>query len=71
MDEYRIGLTIEPTDNYKKALKDMLQMKASFGKLCNAEKDQLVREAFAAEIAKLTPEQGQLLMVLMNMIQVR
>ena len=71
MDDYRLGLTIEPTDNYKKALKDMLQMKASFGKLSNAEKDQLVREAFTIEIANMTPEQSQFLMMLMNMIQAR
>lgn len=71
MNEYRVGLTIEPTDNYEKALKDMLQMKESFGKLNNAERDKLVREAFAFEISNLTPEQLGFLMALMNMIQVR
>lgn len=71
MDEYRIELVVEPTDDYKKALKDMLQMKESFSKLNNCEKDRLVREVFALEISRLTPEQGRFLIVLMNMIQTR
>ena len=71
MDEYRVGLTIEPTDDYEKALKDMLRMKESFGKLENAEKDKLVREAFAFEISNLTPEQVGFFVTLMNMILAR
>ena len=66
MDEFRIGLTIEPTDDYKKALRDMLQMKESFSKLSNCEKDRLVREALALEISRLTPEQLVLMDSLMQ-----
>ena len=66
MDEYRIGLVVEPTDDYKKALKDMLQMKESFSKLNNCEKDRLVREVFALEISQLTPEQVMLIDSLMK-----
>ena len=71
MDEYKVGLTIEPTDNYKKALKDMFQMKESFGKLNNAERDKLVKETFALEISNLSQEQVGFLMALMSMINAR
>lgn len=48
MDNYKLTVGIEPTNEYKKAKQDLLQALSSYDKLTSQEKECLMQEFFGA-----------------------
>ncbi len=48
MDDIKLTLNLEPTDEYQKAKTDLLQALYSFSKLSDMQKEQLAKEVFGA-----------------------
>ena len=48
MDNIKVTLNLEPTEEYQKAKTDLLQACHSFSKLNNMQKEQLAKEVFGA-----------------------
>lgn len=48
MDNYKLTLGIEPTDEYKKAKLDFLQAMESISKLTDSQKQKLLEELYGA-----------------------
>lgn len=46
MDDIKLTLNLEPTDEYQKAKTDLLQALYSFSKLSDMQKEQLAKEVF-------------------------
>lgn len=53
MEEYKITLGIEPTDEYIKAKNDIIEAMSSIQKLTPQEQQALAQEIFGAESVKL------------------
>lgn len=49
MDEYKVDVSIEPTDSYNKARQDLFKAMQSIQKLSHQQKKRLAEELFGAE----------------------
>ncbi len=71
MDEYKLTIGVEPTNDYQKAMLDLMKAKESISVLNPQEKAQLLRTAFAAEISNLSPDQREFLYAVMNIMGIQ
>ena len=71
MDEYKLTIGVEPTNDYQKAMLDLMKAKESISVLNPQEKAQLLHTAFAVEISNLSPDQREFLYAVMNIMGVQ
>ena len=71
MDEYKLTIGVEPTNDYQKAMLDLMKAKESISVLNPKEKAQLFRTAFAAELSNLFPDQREFLYAVMNIMGIQ
>ena len=53
MNDYKINLSVEPTNDYEKAKMDIIQAMNSIQKLSPQQREQLARELFGVERIEL------------------
>jgi len=53
MNDYKINLSVEPTNDYDKAKMDIIQAMNSIQKLSPQQREQLARELFGVEKAEM------------------
>lgn len=71
MNEYKLTLGVEPTNDYQKAMLDLMKAKESISVLNPQEKAQLLRTAFAVELSNLSPDQRAILNTVMNIMGIQ
>ena len=71
MDEYKLTIGVEPTNDYQKAMLDLMKAKESIRVLNPQEKTQLLRTAFATELSNLSPDQREFLYAVMNIMGIQ
>lgn len=53
MDNYRVTVGVEPTNDYDKAKQDLMEAYKSFSKLKTWQKEQLAKELYGADAVAL------------------